>query len=138
MTSLLFNVVVRALQPLLLFFSIYLLISGHHEPGGGFAGGLVAASGYVLQAIAHSSRSARQGLRVPLPSLLGIGLCVALASATLPVVGGEPFFASLWIELEVGSLGKVELGTPLLFDVGVYLVVMAITLFFVLPLAEEG
>ena len=137
MTSLIFNSVVRALQPLLLFFSFFLLLSGHHAPGGGFTGGMVAASAFVLHAMANDTAAARRALRVPLPTLMGIGLLMALASGLVSVVRGEPFLTSVWLKFGAGSLGEVELGTPLLFDLGVYLVVMGVTLTFVLSLAEE-
>lgn len=137
MTSLIFNAVVRALQPLLLVFSFFLLLSGHHEPGGGFTGGLVAASAFVLHAIANDPASARRAVRVPLMTLIGVGLLCGLASGLVAVARGEPFLTSVWLEIGAGGLGSLELGTPLLFDLGVYLVVMGVTLTFVLSLAEE-
>lgn len=137
MTSLIFNAVVRALQPLLLFFSAFLLLSGHHEPGGGFTGGLVAASAFVLHAIANDPASARRALRVPLTTLIGGGLLFSLTSGLIAVVKGRPFLSSMWLKIGAGGLGDLELGTPLLFDLGVYLVVMGVTLTFVLSLAEE-
>jgi multicomponent Na+:H+ antiporter subunit B len=137
MTSLIFSVVARGLAPLLLFFSVFLLLTGHHDPGGGFTGGMVAASAFVLHAIANDAASARRALRVPLPSLLGAGLLLAVASGVLPLFRGEPFLTSVWLTIEMGGLGELELGSPLLFDLGVYLVVMGVTLAFVLSLAEE-
>ncbi|MBZ4420006.1 Na+/H+ antiporter subunit B [Myxococcus sp. RHSTA-1-4] len=137
MTSLIFNSVVRALQPLLLFFSVFLLLSGHHAPGGGFTGGMVAASAFVLYGMATDTAAARRALRVPLPVLMGVGLLLALASGLVSVVSGEPFLTSVWLKFGAGVLGEVELGTPLLFDLGVYLVVMGVTLTFVASLAEE-
>ena len=137
MTSLIFNAVVRALQPLLLFFSVFLLLSGHHEPGGGFTGGLVAASAFVLYAAANSPAAARQALRIPLTKLMGVGLLCSIASGLVAVVEGKPFLTSVWLEIGAGGLGSLELGTPLLFDLGVYLVVMGVTLTFILTLAEE-
>jgi multicomponent Na+:H+ antiporter subunit B len=137
MTSLIFNSVVRLLQPLLLFFSLFLLLSGHHEPGGGFAGGLVAASVYVLHAIAHDPASARRALHVPLDRLVALGLLLALASGLPGMFSDRPFLSSIWVTVELAPLGKLELGTPLLFDAGVYLLVMGVTLTFILTLAEE-
>jgi multicomponent Na+:H+ antiporter subunit B len=137
MTSLIFDTVIRALQPLLLFFSVFLLLSGHHAPGGGFTGGMVAAAAFVLYGMANGTAAARRALRVPLPVLVGGGLLLALVSGLVSVVRGEPFLTSVWLKLGAGALGEVELGTPLLFDLGVYLVVMGVTLTFVASLAEE-
>jgi multicomponent Na+:H+ antiporter subunit B len=136
-TSLIFNAVVRALQPLLLFFSVFLLLSGHHSPGGGFTGGMVAASAFVLHGMANGTDAARHALRVPPPVLMGTGLLCALASGLVAVFSGRPFLTSVWLKVGAGKLGELELGTPLLFDVGVYLVVMGVTLTFVVSLAEE-
>jgi multicomponent Na+:H+ antiporter subunit B len=137
MTSLIYNAVVRALQPLLLLFSVFLLLSGHHEPGGGFTGGLVAASAFVLHAVANGPAAARRAVRVPLPSLIGVGLLCGLASGLVAVARDKPFLTGLWLKLGWGGLGAMELGTPLLFDLGVYLVVMGVTLTFIFSLAEE-
>ena len=58
-------------------------------------------------------------------------------SGVLPLTQGEPFLTSIWAKLELPVFGEVEVGSPLLFDLGVYLVVMGVTLSFVLSLAEE-
>lgn len=137
MTSLIFTVVVRALAPVLLLFSVFLLLTGHHDPGGGFTGGLVAASAFVLHAAANGPASARRAVRVSLPTLMGSGLLLSLASGLLSVLQGRPFLTSVWWKLRAGTAGELEVGSPLLFDVGVYLVVMGVTLAFVLSLAEE-
>lgn len=137
MTSLVFTVLVRALAPLLLLFSVFLLLTGHHDPGGGFTGGLVAASAFVLHAAATGPASARRAVRVPLPALMGAGLLLAVASGLPGVVRGRPFLTSVWAKVPAGRLGELEVGTPLLFDLGVYLVVMGVALAFVLSLAEE-
>jgi multicomponent Na+:H+ antiporter subunit B len=137
MTSLVFAALVRALAPLLLFFSVFLLLTGHHHPGGGFTGGLVAASAFVLYATATTPVSARRALRVQQSSLIGGGLLLALGSGVIPLVRGQPFLTSVWAKPDLPVFGEVEVGTPLLFDLGVYFVVMGVTLAFVLSLAEE-
>ena len=59
-----FRTAARLLMPLLLLFSVFLLLRGHNEPGGGFVGGLVAAAAFALYAIAFGTRRARQALVV--------------------------------------------------------------------------
>jgi multicomponent Na+:H+ antiporter subunit B len=133
-SSLIFTAVVRLLTPLLLFFSVFLLLTGHHSPGGGFTGGLIAASAFILYATATDPESARHALRVRFSTLIGAGLLLVLVSGVLPLAWSDPFLTGVW--LPSGSwMG--ELGSPLLFDMGVYLVVMGVTLAFVLSLAEE-
>jgi multicomponent Na+:H+ antiporter subunit B len=127
----------RLLLPLLLLFSVFLLLRGHNSPGGGFAAGLVAAAAFALYAIATDAPTARRALGVTPRSLLGAGLLVALAAGLVPVLIGRPFLTGLWGSLPVAGMGRVDLGTPLLFDLGVYLVVIGMTLTIVLALVEE-
>jgi multicomponent Na+:H+ antiporter subunit B len=117
-------------MPLLLAFSVFLMLRGHNEPGGGFVGGLVAAAAFALYAIAFGTRRARQALRVRPLTLLGAGLLVALLSGVPAVLRGQPFLTALWAP-------TVPLGTPALFDTGVFLVVAGVVLMMVFTLAEE-
>jgi multicomponent Na+:H+ antiporter subunit B len=134
MRSLVLVTATRLLTPLLLLFSLFLLLRGHYEPGGGFVGGLVAASAFSLAAYAQGAGAARRLLRVPPTALIGVGLLVAVASGLLALFQGEPFLEGRWGAVELPVLGKP--GTPLLFDAGVYLVVLGTVLAVVLTLLE--
>jgi multicomponent Na+:H+ antiporter subunit B len=131
-TSPLFRTAARRLMPLLLLFSVFLLMRGHNEPGGGFVGGLIAAAAFALYGIAFGVQRARQALLVTPLTLLGAGLLVALVSGMPAVLSGQPFLEALW------TTGPVEVGTPLLFDVGVYLVVTGVVLMMIFSLSEES
>lgn len=135
MTSYILTTATRFLLPLLLLFSIFLLVRGHNDPGGGFVGGLVAASAFALYTIAYTVQDARKILRVRPRMLLATGLLLAAASGALSLATGNPFMTGMWAPFEIPALGKV--GTPLLFDVGVYLVVVGVVLSIVFSLAEE-
>lgn len=135
MGSLVLSTATRYLLPLLLLFSIFLLLRGHNEPGGGFVGGLVAAAAFALYAIAHDVTRAQGMLRVEPRTLIAVGLLIALASGSLAWLVGQPFMTGLWSAREIPVLGKA--GTPLLFDIGVYLVVIGVTLTIIFALAEE-
>ena len=137
MTSLILRATTRFMLPLLLLFSIFLLIRGHNEPGGGFRGGLVAASAFVLNAFAFGVPAVRQALGVDLTVFIGAGLLVALGSGVLGLLVGLPLMTGVWKEITLPGLGPLALGTPLLFDLGVYLVVVGIALSIILSLAEE-
>ena len=117
---------------MLLLFSVFLLFRGHNEPGGGFVGGLVAAAAFALYAIAFGVQRARQALLVRPLTLLGAGLLIALLSGLPAVFRGQPFLAALW------TSGPVAVGTPALFDVGVFLVVAGVVLMMIFSLAEES
>ena len=131
-TSPIFRTAARLLMPLLLVFSVFLLLRGHNEPGGGFVGGLVAAAAFALYAIAFGVQRARQALLVRPLTLLGAGLLIALLSGVPAVVRGQPFLTALW------APGALPLGTPAMFDVGVFLVVAGVVLMMIFTLAEES
>ena len=118
----------RFTAPAMIVFSLYLLLRGHNEPGGGFIGGLVAALAALLTHLASPERSLRL-FRLGPEMLASVGLALAVGSG-LPGLGTRgSFLAAEWgPEWFVPAVGKVKLGTPLVFDVGVYLVVAAIVL----------
>jgi multicomponent Na+:H+ antiporter subunit A len=130
-TSPIFRTAARLLMPLLLAFSVFLLLRGHNQPGGGFVGGLVAAAAFALYAIAFGTRPARQALIVRPLTLLGAGLLIALLSGVPAVLRGQPFLTAMW------AAGPLPLGTPAVFDVGVFLVVAGVVLMMIFNLAEE-
>lgn len=129
------SVATRYLMPLLMVFSVFLLLRGHNEIGGGFVGGLVAAVAIVLYMIAEGVAAARELLRVEPRVLIAVGLLVALSSAVAAWFAGQPFMTGLWWKQALPVVGKV--GTPLIFDIGVYLTVMGTTLLILFTLAED-
>jgi multicomponent Na+:H+ antiporter subunit B len=137
MTSLILSSAARYLLPLMLVFSVFILARGHNEPGGGFIGGLIAAAAFALNAIAFDSRTTRRTLRVDPRTLIALGLLIAAASGAAPLVLGQPFMTGGWFKLEVPGLGVFDIGTPLIFDCGVYLLVLGVALTMILTLAEE-
>jgi multicomponent Na+:H+ antiporter subunit B len=136
MNSLIMKTTARFLMPFLLLFSIFLFVRGHNEPGGGFTGGLVAAAAFALNSIAFGSREARRVLRVEPRQLIGAGLLTALSSGIIALVSGQAFLTGIWIYIDLPNQGRVDIGSPLLFDLGVYLVVMGVALAFIFNLEE--
>jgi len=136
MTSTILQTATRLLMPLLLLFAVFLLLRGHNQPGGGFVGGLVVASSFVLYSIAFGVDAARRALLVTPSKLLGVGLLVALASTLPSVVAGRPFMTAQWVELGIAG-NVVAVGTPLVFDVGVFLAVIGVVSTIVFTLADE-
>jgi multicomponent Na+:H+ antiporter subunit A len=131
-TSPIFRTAARLLMPLLLLFSVFLLLRGHNQPGGGFVGGLVAASAFALYGLAYGMGQARRALLVRPLTLLGVGLLTALGSGMPAVLRGQPFLTAQW------ALGPVTAGTPMVFDIGVFLVVSGVMLMMIFSLAEES
>ena len=135
--SLILTTAIRYLLPLLFLFSLFVLFRGHNEPGGGFVGGLVAASAFALVDIGFGVARARTLLRVQPVRLIAIGLSLAVGSGLLSIIlGGGVFLDALWPALELPVLGK--LGTPLFFDIGVYFTVIGVVTLIVFSLSEEG
>jgi len=135
MFSVILSTASRYLLPLMLIFSFFLLLRGHNEPGGGFVGGLVAAAAYALYLIANGVDEAKKLLKAEPIKLIALGLLLAVISAFISVVTGQDFMTGVWAKNEFPVIGKV--GTPLLFDLGVYFLVLGIVLKIVFSLAEE-
>ena len=135
MKSLILSTATQYLLPLLLLLSLYLLLHGHNVPGGGFVGGLVASSAFILYSIAGGVETAKKVLHFNPRTLSGMGLLVVFCSGILPLLLGQPFLTGLWSNIKIPVLGKV--GTPLLFDTGVYLVVIGVTLTIMFSLEED-
>lgn len=129
MTSVILNTATRILLPIILLLSLFLLYAGHNEPGGGFAGGLVAAAALGLLMVSRGVPAARTALFVSPVLLLGLGLLLAAASGLVALLVGEPYLTGEWL--------TTKLGTPLLFDMGVYLVVVGAASMILFELGEE-
>lgn len=134
--SLILRTATRFLSPLLGVLSVMILLRGHNEPGGGFVGGLLAAGAVALIQLSDGPDAARRLLRVEPVAILTAGLAAALAAAILGPLFGRPLLTGLWLKTPLPGVGK--LGTPLLFDVGVYLVVVGAVLLMLLELGDVG
>jgi len=126
---------VRILLPLFLLFSVFLLLRGHNETGGGFAGGLIAGAGFALFALSSGWASAREALAVEPRTLILLGLLIAAGSGLAALLAGETFMTGLWYPGSLPVIGKV--GTPFLFDLGVYFVVFGTVMMFLISLGEQ-
>ena len=135
MRSIIFLTATTYLLPLLLLLSVYLLLHGHDLPGGGFVGGLVASAAFALYAISHGVEESRRMIRIDPKTLIGIGLLTALVGGCLSLFASKPFLTGLWTTWEL--MKKWKIGTPVLFDIGVYLVVVGAILTIVFSLAED-
>jgi multicomponent Na+:H+ antiporter subunit A len=122
----------------LLVFSLYLLFGGHNQPGGGFAGGLVAGVTILLVWSAGGLETVARVLPVRSTALMGAGLIIAVAVGFAAAVPGLAFLESGYIELSLPIIGKVKLVSALVFDVGVYLVIVGMTLALIRSLGDEG
>ena len=104
-------------------------------PGGGFVGGLTAAISYALYFVANGIDESKKLLKVEPLLLVSIGLGLALFSGMIPLFAGNFFMEGIWLDNKLPVIGKI--GTPLLFDLGVYFLVLGISVKIIFSLAEE-
>ncbi|TSE37672.1 Na(+)/H(+) antiporter subunit B [Tepidimonas fonticaldi] len=136
--SVILEVVSGPLYVVIVLASLWVLLRGHNEPGGGFIGGLVAASASVLWAVACGSGAARR--RLPLGSplrLAAAGVAVAGLSGVPAWWQGQAYLTHWWGALSVGD-AALPLSTVLLFDLGVYLCVWGALAGYALALLALG
>jgi len=133
--SIILPIATRYLMPLMLVFSVFLLFRGHNEVGGGFVGGLVAASALMLYAISNTPSALWKLLPIDPRFIAVTGLLIALLSGLIPLFAGKPFMTGMWISEPLVVLGKV--GTPTIFDVGVYILVVGVVVWILLEFAED-
>ncbi|MGO4440506.1 Na+/H+ antiporter subunit B [Rhizobium sp. RAF56] len=136
MKSLIFRTSAPYLTALMLLFSVFVLLRGHNEPGGGFIGGLIAASAFAIYGIASGVAAVRRALVFRALSIAGAGLFIATLAGLLSIVFGAPFMTGLWVYPSLFGV-EVPLSSVLFFDVGVYLVVVGAFTGILLSL-EEG
>lgn len=120
MRSLILRTIARGVLPTATLFALHLLLGGHDAPGGGFIAGLVTASAFVLQGIAFGAPYARLARLSRLA--LGIGLALAMISGAIAPLLGDPLLTHYHTQG-----GVIALSTTLLFEIGVYLVVIGVT-----------
>jgi multicomponent Na+:H+ antiporter subunit B len=131
MSTLIFRTMAPFIAALMIFFSLVVLLRGHNAPGGGFIGGLIAASAVAIYGMARGIGETRRTLRVNPIVLCGLGVLMAIASGAFSALAGAPFLTGLWLP------GNI-FGTPGLFDIGVYLTVFGSLTAIALALEDSG
>lgn len=137
MNSIILRTASNYLLPLLLLFSVFVLLRGHYLPGGGFIGGLIASIAFILHAFGHGLKKTKLLLRIHPGYLMPAGLTLAVVSGIFPLISDDlPLMTGIWMHDPLPVIGLV--GTALFFDTGVYLVVIGVTLTIILTIAESA
>ena len=131
-------VLVRLLLPAAGLVSVYFLLRGHNAPGGGFVGGLILATGIISQYMVGGTIWVESRLVVHPLVLIGVGLLAAAAAGLAAWTRSLPFLTALDADLHLPVLGGIHLSTVLLFDLGVYLLVVGATLLILVALAHQS
>ena len=117
--------------------SLYLLFAGHNQPGGGFVGGLVAGAAVAVYYVAGGIDDVRSLTPLQPWTVLGGGLVLASLAAVVPLVVGGDVMQSGVVELDLPLLGHAKVGSTLVFDAGVYAVVVGLVLMVFEAVGEE-
>ncbi|MCC5892303.1 MULTISPECIES: Na(+)/H(+) antiporter subunit B [unclassified Exiguobacterium] len=136
-SNLMLHSITRVVTFVLLAFSIYLFFAGHNNPGGGFIGGLMTASALLLMYLGFDMKRIKKALPFNFTTMIAVGLLVALFTGVSSMLFGYPFLTQFFDYYDLPVLGTTELSTALPFDLGIYLVVVAIALTIILAIAED-
>jgi multisubunit Na+/H+ antiporter MnhB subunit len=124
--SLILDAAARAVFHTAIVFAVFLLFAGHNAPGGGFVGGLVAGAALTLRHIEGGADELRRLVRVDPIVLLGVGLTIVIATAVAPWFVGNELLESGKVEVDVPVIGTLKTTSALPFDIGVFVVVVAL------------
>jgi multicomponent K+:H+ antiporter subunit A len=132
------GVIMQWLFPVIVTVAIYLFLRGHDLPGGGFAAGVTMSIALVLQYMAGGTRWVEARLRILPVSWIGLGLLCAALTGAGAWLFGHPFLTSYFRYLDLPAIGKVPAATALLFDLGVFAVVVGSTVLILIALAHQS
>lgn len=118
----------RFLLPLALLVSIFLFLRGHNAPGGGFIAGLVTAVALILQHMASGIDWTQRRWQVQYHPVIASGIFIATATGVGSWYFDRPFLTTAFGHFQLPLAGEFELATAMLFDLGVYLTVVAVVM----------
>ncbi|MEK3852998.1 Na(+)/H(+) antiporter subunit B [Cytobacillus sp. FSL H8-0458] len=131
------HAVIKVAVVIILTFSINLFFSGHHNPGGGFIGGLGFSAALTLLFLAFDIETVRQNIPVDFKVLTAIGVLIAVFTGVGGIVFGAPFLTQTFDYFDIPVFGKTELATAVLFDVGVALAVIGTSMSIILSIGDD-
>ncbi|MEH6989088.1 Na(+)/H(+) antiporter subunit B [Cytobacillus firmus] len=131
------HAVIKVAVVIILTFSINLFFSGHHNPGGGFIGGLGFSAALTLLFLAFDIETVRQNIPVDFKVLTAIGVLIAVFTGVGGIAFGAPFLTQAFNYFDIPVFGKTELATAVLFDVGVALAVIGTSMSIILSIGDD-
>ena len=132
------GLIIQLMSPVILLFGLHLFLRGHDLPGGGFVAGITVAVALILLYMARGARWVESRLRVLPVRWIGAGLLLAVLTGLGSLAFGHPFMTTHFQYLELPLLGRVPLATALLFDLGVFSVVVGATVLMLVALAHQS
>ncbi|AEC19164.1 putative monovalent cation/H+ antiporter subunit A [Pusillimonas sp. T7-7] len=131
-------VLVRLLLPIAALISLYFLIRGHNLPGGGFVGGLIMATAIILQYMVGGVIWVEARPRIHPQYWIALGLLAAGTAAMSVWWAAKPFLAAISWNVALPVIGHIHVSTVLLFDIGVYMLVVGATVLMLVALAHQS
>lgn len=122
---------------IIIMFSINLFFAGHYSPGGGFVGGLMTAAALVLLLLAFDSKTLANVLPFDYRKMTALGLAIAILTSLHSIFWGRPFLTHAYAKFDLPLLGEQTLHTAIAFDLGVYLVVIGVTMTIIQTIGES-
>jgi multicomponent K+:H+ antiporter subunit A len=132
------RIVMQWLFPVMVALAFYLFIRGHDMPGGGFAAGITLSIALILQYMALGTRKLEDRLRVRPIRWIGMGLLIAMGTGVGALLFGYPFLTSSFDYLKLPVFGSVPMASALLFDLGVFVLVVGATALVLVALAHQS
>src|SRR4029078_4089396 len=118
--------------------AVFLLLRGHDLPGGGFVAGITMAVAFIVQYMARGTNGVEARLRWLPVRWMGIGLLVAAGVGVLAWPFARPFLSSSFSYVEIPLLGTTPLASALLFDLGVFALVVGATVLMLIGIAHQS
>lgn len=137
MNSVVLQIAAKYLKWLLIVFAVLALLRGHNNPGGGFIGGLMAGLAIVYRGFAYNAFQVKEELQDRPGYYIGAGLFAIFLSFLPSLFVGKPIMTGLWVKIPFPVGESIKLGTPFLFDIGVFFAVIGVTLLFVFSLTQK-
>jgi monovalent cation:proton antiporter len=136
-TDVFLQVAAKILVFIILIFSVYILFAGHHNPGGGFIGGLITSSALVLLYLAFDLQSVRDIIPFPFNRIAAAGVITSVLTGTASMLLDLPFLFQSYTYVNLPLLGKTEIASALAFDLGVYMTVVGTTMTIITSISED-
>lgn len=135
------NVILRTVTKLVVFIiltlAVYLFFAGHNSPGGGFIGGLVTASAFVLLFLVYDIETIRKAIPVDFKKIAAFGAFLAVGTGLGSFVFNVPFLSHASGHFNIPFFGEIELTTVTIFEAGVALVVVGVVITIILSISED-
>lgn len=138
MNSVILQLASKYIRFLFWLFAIIALLRGHNLPGGGFIGGLLAALAIVYNGFAYDITIVKEKTTIMPEAYIGSGMMMILISILPGVLNNRSLMYGVWTELPLWIFGKIKLGSPFIFDIGVFLIVIGVTFLFFVAFKSKG